>query len=160
MQALTRRLRAHATHRYCIVPGPAMKLGALLFVCLLAGCQPFEQASVDLLTETGVHHRLLSCSGGWMSRIAHCDLAIAPGEFDRLVVALDVATPTHDATRASRAVRLAAGDSLDDPRFAAQAEVAFMRTLWTPSRHGFAGAFLVYDPSREVARLWLSIAYG
>jgi hypothetical protein len=140
---------------------PKQRLFFLLILgFLLNGCQSFHQETDALLAETGVEYQILSRQGGMSERKLYCDLAISPSEVKKLAQALGLSSAAANASTPSRFVILSATETFDTPSFAKQVDSAFGRQAWMPVRHGFAGAFLLWDPQSNQARLWLSIAAG
>lgn len=90
----------------------------------------------------------------------YCDLALVQSEAEKLARALELVKPVTTTSSTTRMVFLSEGESFDNPNLASRIDEAFRNQSWNPSRHGFAGAFLIYDAKTGVARLWLSIAYG
>lgn len=135
---------------------------AFVFGLCVAACQPstLTTAARDLLAATEARVGIIACTETRFERMMHCDLAVTAASLRTLSDALGLDAGTSGGTTEPRIAYLADGESLDDPAWHARVERAFHRQQWRPSRNGFAGAFLVYDPQRETARLWLSIAYG
>jgi len=138
-----------------------MKNWIILFVGMfMVGCRPFQAESDALLAETGVKCQVLSRKGGLRDRKMYCDLALAQADVEKLARALDLTKPVSTASPATRVVHLSDGESFDSPSLVNRINDAFGKQLWAPAKHGFAGAFLIYDAKKGVGRLWLSIAYG
>jgi hypothetical protein len=127
---------------------------------LFAGCQPFRAESDALLSETGAKYHLLSREGGMWNRTMYCDFEIAPVEVEKLVQVLGLGETGSNANSPTRVIHLSDGEIFDNPNLAKRVHDSFGHQLWVPSKHGFAGAFLIYDSKKGIGRLWLSIAYG
>jgi len=138
-----------------------MKWFSVIFVgLLLLGCQPFQAESDALLSETGAKYQVLSREGGIRERKMYCDLKLAPAEVAKLVQALGLSEPNSNGSAPTRILYLSGGEGISSPALEKMVNDAFGRQLWIPSRHGFAGAFLIYDSKSGIGRLWLSIASG
>jgi len=124
------------------------------------GCNPFRSEVDALLSESGAEYKIIGCSGGSRERKMSCEIDISPQEVEKLIQGLGLNTPLPGVESQSRIVYLSEGRDIRDSELEKAIDRAFGYQLWNPSRHGFAGAFLLYYPNKKRGRLWLSIAYG
>ena len=133
---------------------------AIAVITTMSACQAFEPEVHALLDEAGTEYRIINCSDALRDRKMYCDLQIEKDEVDAFIESLGLNKPTPNGEAQNRIIYLSGGLEFDNQEIENSVSSAFGTQLWAPSRHGFAGAFLIYEPGREVGRLWLSIAYG
>lgn len=139
---------------YTVLPLVAI----LLF---LSACQHVDDSKVRaLLDETESEYRIIKCSSAIVERKMYCDIQIGKNEVENFVKSLGLGMSPPFAKDLNRVIYLSKGIEFDNKEIEKKVGISFVRQLWIPTRHGFAGGFLIYDLEDEQGRLWLSIAYG
>ena len=126
----------------------------------LSACQSFKSEVQDLLSESGAKYKITNITGGLRERKMYCEIQIKKEEINKLIAYLELDQPLFGTPNQNYILYLSKEEDLDNPKIEKLIDSAFGYQLWMPSRHGFAGAFLIYIPEIDLGRLWLSIAYG
>jgi hypothetical protein len=132
----------------------------LAALATLSACQSFKSEVQALLSESGAKYKITNITGGLRERKMYCDIQIKKEEINKLIDYLELDQPLSGMPNQNCILYLSKEEELDNLEIEKLIDSAFGYQLWVPSRHGFAGAFLIYIPEKELGRLWLSIAYG
>lgn len=132
----------------------------LAALATLSACQSFKSEVRALLSESGAKYKITNITGGLRERKMYCDIQIKKEEINKLIDYLELDQPLSGMPNQNCILYLSKEEELDNLEIEKLIDSAFGYQLWVPSRHGFAGAFLIYIPEKELGRLWLSIAYG